>query len=169
MRKIKSKLLLLVLTSLLTACVTQPTITVGDYFQPDGNNAKNGMAKLYIFRKQDALTDVSQANIQANNRPIAVLVTGSYTTVDLDPGHYQFLAKEFGYKTEADLQANKTYYLELYTRTVPTPGVIPTGHGDALVYTNYATLEHTFSLVSQQRAYGDMAFCKQITKVTPAA
>lgn len=158
----------ILMTFMLAACVSQPTITVGDYFQPGEGNAKTGMAKLYVFRKADPQTTVNQVNIQANGQPVAVLVSGSYTTVDLNPGPYQFLAKEFGYKAEGDLAANKTYYLELYTRTVPTPDVLPTGNGNALVYTNNSIIAHAFGLVDQQRAYGDMAFCKKITKVIPA-
>ena len=167
MKAIRTLLITVTTAFCLAACMPQPKVTVGDYFQPDNVQAKSGMAKLYIFRKPDLGSYRKQVNIEANDKPIAVLVNGSYTSVDLKPGTYKFFAKEEGYEATGKLDAGQTYYLEYATRTAPRVGVIPDGK-DPIVYTQNEVISYYFGLVNAERGYADLSFCKKITSVVPA-
>ena len=159
---------IIIMGMLLAACSdmnNNPTVQLGDYFNPTTQKPTQNTVKLYTYRMPDSQSPVKTVIISANNRAIATLASGSYQLVHLKPGTYTFAAGSLGYNTKATLKANQTYYLALSTQTrlvaePPGPGM-PANDINAVpkIY------KHTFGFMPKDTAYKQMSQCKQVLGV----
>lgn len=157
-----------IIISLLAGCATTPSakIQTGNYFQPNNKPPEKNMARVYIYRTHDQYSSISQVIIYANKKPITVLTDRTYQDIMLVAGNYQLQVSPLGYKTSITVKANKTYYVALSTKTRLNQQFNTPAFGYSEINAVPQIVTHYFGLVTEPQALDQLAFCKQITKIT---